>query len=129
MDPRKNPILYQRRAREAMLDHSVNNDDRWIKFFSRQKSDAEFETMARRLALENKTEEEIDRIEVPKIEVPAIRNKFNSISRKLQSYGLDLEDNTEFSREIYELRLLVAGREIRAGDRNRTRFLSSAFRP
>ena len=101
-----NPVLYPRRpSPDEMANHTVNNDDRWIKFFSQQRRDADFAAMARRLAPAQQPN------------VVAIRNKFNSISGRLrggelQSYRQELEGSTEFSREIYELRLVMAGRQI-----------------
>jgi len=122
MDPRKNPKLYERRARDVMLNPRVNNKDRWVKFFGNEKSDEEFKMMARRLALENKTEEE--QIQVPKLNFAAIQAKFNSISNKLQGYidsGSNLEGNRTFSQDVYELRLLITGREIPHASRRRRR--------
>jgi len=124
MDPPQ--VLYQRRPRQAILDDTVDNQERWETFFSQERNENDFYEMARRLALENKTDEEMNdnQYGVPDVQVAAIQDKFDSINGKIQRgyfdsylsgghyYFHSLEESRRFGREICELRLLLCGREI-----------------
>ena len=113
MSARKN------RRRGAVLTLPSNNDERWTTFFLDSQPNAYFETMARRMALDNLNRDEILAQRVPQLDINAIQDKFEQIRARLQLdhyhshwKNKTLEDNLQFSRDVCELKTLMQGLQI-----------------
>ena len=120
MSARKGMDWYRRympRSRGAQMTLPSNNDARWEAFFLNRQPDAYFETMSRRMALDNLTRDELDAQRVPQIDFRAIQVKFEEIKGKLdrkeyRQQGGTLEDDLEFSGDVCDLKILMQGLEI-----------------